>query len=205
MRNNKNILIGGLLAVILFMAVGYAAFSTSLSIGGTVSTKGTWGCGIKEVTSTKTGTATASHATSGTATTLNSISVYPTVTLTSTFTKPGDSATYTITFANVGDFKATLAALTTTNVTSSGTYACTTAVEDGTATCTYNVSEGGVIKYTISSTEAVTLAAYSNSTAATSALTVKAEFVDANLSSFNTAGNSISVPLTISRACNQAA
>ena len=186
MRNNKNFLIGGLLAVVLFMAVGYAAFSTSLSIGGTVSTKGTWGCGIKDVTSTKTGSATATFATSGTATTLNNISVYPTVTLTSGFTKPGDSATYTITFANIGDFKATLAALTTSNITSSGTYACTPAVSGTTATCTYNVSGGGVIKYTITSTAAVDLAAYANSTAATSTLTVKAEFVDATLSSFNT-------------------
>ena len=202
MRNNKNILIGGLLAIVLFMAVGYAAFSTSLSIGGTVSTKGTWGCGIKEISKSESG-ATGSFTTGGTATTLNKISVYPEATLTSTFTKPGDSVTYTVTFANVGDFNATLAALTSSNVTSTGTYACTVAVSGTTATCTYNVSGGGVIKYTINSTAAANLAKYANNTAATSSITVKAEFVDETLSSFNTAGTQIAVPLTISRACNQ--
>ena len=204
MRNNKNILIGGLLAIVLFMAVGYAAFSTSLTIGGTVSTKGTWGCGIKEISKSESG-ATGSFATGGTATTLNNISVYPEATLTSTFTKPGDSVTYTVTFANVGDFKATLAALTTSNITSTGSYACTAAVSETTATCTYNVSGGGTIKYTITPTTAADLAAYTSNTAATSSITVKAEFVNATLSSFNTAGASISVPLTISRACTQAA
>ncbi len=186
------------------MAVGYAAFSTSLTIGGTVSTKGTWGCGIKEITKSESG-ATGNFASSGTATTLNNISVYPEATLTSTFTKPGDSVTYTVTFANIGDFNATLEALTASNITSTGTYACEVEVSGTTATCTYNVTGGGEIKYTINSTGAVNLAKYTNNTAATSSITVKAEFVDATLSSFNTSSATIDVPLTISRACNQAA
>ena len=39
---NKNILIGGLLAIVLVMAVGYAAFATQLNITGTASITSNW-------------------------------------------------------------------------------------------------------------------------------------------------------------------
>ena len=39
---NKNILIGALLAVILIMGVGYAAFAQQLNINGTANITSTW-------------------------------------------------------------------------------------------------------------------------------------------------------------------
>ena len=41
-RKNKSTLIAGLLAAIVLMAVGYAAFSTTLTIGSSASVSSTW-------------------------------------------------------------------------------------------------------------------------------------------------------------------
>ena len=49
---NKNILIGALLAVILIMGVGYAAFAQQLTINGTASISSTWQVELTDIEST---------------------------------------------------------------------------------------------------------------------------------------------------------
>ena len=41
-KKNKSALIGGLLAIIVLMATGYAAFSTTLTIGSSANVSSTW-------------------------------------------------------------------------------------------------------------------------------------------------------------------
>ena len=53
----KNLLIGGLLAIVLIMAVGYAAFATQLNINGTANIDSSWCVGFKN-TNTSTYVAT---------------------------------------------------------------------------------------------------------------------------------------------------
>ena len=47
-KKKKNLLIGGLLAVVLLLAVGYAAFATNLNINGTSSIDSRWDVHIKD-------------------------------------------------------------------------------------------------------------------------------------------------------------
>ena len=47
-KNRKNIIIGGLLALVLVMAVGYAAFATNLNITGTSTIDSKWDVHIKD-------------------------------------------------------------------------------------------------------------------------------------------------------------
>ena len=57
-KNNKSILIGSLLAVVVIMAVGYAAFASSLKISGTSNISTTWDVEITDITtSNKVGSA----------------------------------------------------------------------------------------------------------------------------------------------------
>ena len=61
---NKNVLIGGLLAIVFVMAVGYAAFATQLNITGSANVTSTWDVHIKSITAgTPVGTATSKSAT----------------------------------------------------------------------------------------------------------------------------------------------
>ena len=105
-KNNKNILIGGLLAVIVIMAVGYAAFASSLKISGTSNISTTWDVEITDITtSNKVGSA--------------SVKEQPTFEkLTATFStnlvSPGDSITYNIKVENKGSLDAKLNKITLT-------------------------------------------------------------------------------------------
>lgn len=63
---NKNVLIGGLLAIVFVMAVGYAAFATQLNITGSANVTSSWDVHIKSITAgTPVGTATSKSATVG--------------------------------------------------------------------------------------------------------------------------------------------
>ena len=104
---NKNILIGGLLAIILVMAVGYAAFATQLQINGTATITSNWDVHITSITP---GTPVngAVH---------NSASVAPdglSATFNTSLVAPGDSLTYTVVVTNAGSLDAKLSGLTFT-------------------------------------------------------------------------------------------
>lgn len=113
-HRNKNILIGGLLAIVLVMAVGYAAFATQLNINGTAEITSKWDVhynigsatpgtattdGVTATAGTLDGGATASTAPSGT---ITYSSDKLTATLAATLVQPGDSVVFTLTPHNYG-------------------------------------------------------------------------------------------------------
>ncbi len=102
---HKNLLIGGLLAIVLVMAVGYAAFATQLNINGTANITSKWDVHIKSITAgTPVGTASNKSATVGT----DKLSA----TFETDLVAPGDSLTYTIEVENGGTLPAKLSAIT---------------------------------------------------------------------------------------------
>ena len=119
MKKKKNMIIGGLLAVVFIMSVGYAAFASQLSINGTASTS-SW---IIKITNIQEKTKTSGVTNKGTSYT----------DLTANFncelTLPGDSITYEVTVENQGNIDAALKKVTKTytnnqyiQVTYSGLY-----------------------------------------------------------------------------------
>ena len=106
---NKNILIGGLLAIVLVMAVGYAAFATQLNINGTATITSTWNVSIYSITAgTPTGGALdvpydATTAPSGTHKVSDTVAQFS-----ATLQSPGDSITYTVVIKNTGTIPAAL-------------------------------------------------------------------------------------------------
>ena len=177
----KNILIGGLLAIVLVMAVGYAAFATTLNITGTASISSSWnvhfdttktsGSGVVSTSGTATG-GTISY-TDGQHATISSTDLV----------KPGDSATYTLTILNEGSLNATLGAITIngTGCTASG------------LTCT---STSGNIKFTVSNPSTTSLVATSGS----ATMTVTAEYVNREVTSATNETASIDVSFTATQA-----
>ncbi len=100
----KNLLIGGLIAVVLIMAVGYAAFATQLNIEGTASTTSTWDIYIKSITpGTPIGTAENKSATVSD----DKLSA----TFETELIAPADSLTYTVVVENSGTLPAKLSAI----------------------------------------------------------------------------------------------
>jgi len=118
-KKKKNILIGGLLAIVLVMAVGYAAFATNLNITSSAQTTSTWDIEITNIVADK--TATCSDTTDpSTCTTVGDISHSITdnnltANFSSALISPGDSVVYTITVQNKGTLDATLSTITRTN------------------------------------------------------------------------------------------
>lgn len=99
MKDKRNILIGILVFIIAFMAVGYATFATTLNINGSSSIGDDWNVEITNITSSFTGSASDSIPPSYTKT----FALFKT-----RFVKLGDSATYTITIENKGNLDAKL-------------------------------------------------------------------------------------------------
>ncbi len=105
----KNLLIGGLIAVVLIMAVGYAAFATQLNINGTAEITSSWnvhfdsskisGTGVIDTTTGLTG-ATAPRGT------IEYSNENQTASLTASLNQPGDKVVYTLTILNEGSLKA---------------------------------------------------------------------------------------------------
>ncbi len=135
---HKNLLIGGLLAIVLIMAVGYAAFATQLNISGTASTTANWDVHIESI-------AVASE--NGTGKNVEQVEgetgkTFPYVdssdNLKATFyadlVAPGDSVTYTVVVKNGGDLNAKLSNITFNDDTfnaSTGTNTETTTTGEG--------------------------------------------------------------------------
>ena len=97
----KNTLIGGLLAIVFVMAIGYAAFSTILNINGTASAAVSWKVYIESITpGSTTGNAQNIDASVGDG---NLSAVFQ-----SNLESPEDSITYTIKVVNKGSIDAKL-------------------------------------------------------------------------------------------------
>ena len=103
-RRKRSLVIGGLLAILVCMTIGYAAFSTQLQISGTSSITSNWDVQITNITQgTPTGTGENAVAPSYTATT---------ATMKANLYSPGDAMTYEITIQNKGTIDAVLSKIT---------------------------------------------------------------------------------------------
>lgn len=165
MKNNRNnLMIIGLLSVLAIMAIGYAAFATTLTISGTATATSSWNIHYDTTVTTPTSQTTGTSGSisyNGTAATLNASLV-----------KPGDSVVFTLTVVNEGNIAATLANPTTAN---NGISAGSTTTCSGT-TCT---STAGHIQFTVGTFSSNTsLPAKSGSTNGTRTITVTATFLD---------------------------
>lgn len=98
-KDSKSVIIAALLVVVLAMAVGYAAFSTQLTVNGNAEITGDWNV---EITGIK-ATSTVGAAVAGTPTFTKTSATFDT-----DLKKPGDAVTYTITIENKGSIDAKL-------------------------------------------------------------------------------------------------
>ena len=104
-RNQKNILLGSLCALVLVMTVAYAAFSSSLSINGTGATTNNWDIKITNIQSKDI---------EGSAVDASKSYTDLTASFSTEFTQPGDSITYDITVTNNGSLDAQLSEINKT-------------------------------------------------------------------------------------------
>ena len=105
-RDQKNVLIGTLLAAVLIMAIGYAALAQRLTINGTATISSNWNVAITNITEgTPTGSATNKTAATHDGTT---------ATFDVNLVKPGDKMVYEVTVTNSGTLNAKLTGLTVT-------------------------------------------------------------------------------------------
>ena len=157
---NKNTLIVALLAVVLVMAVGYAAFAQTLSINGTAKINSTWDVHFNQ--DQKTGVGNAGFSGGTTPTGEISYSSGTNATVSANLYQPGDTVTFTLTIENGGSINAKLQDLTLSSSDSSLNVAGDTAT-----------STSGNIKYTVTSRPGTNLNAGADDT-----ITVVAEYVD---------------------------
>lgn len=132
MKDAKNIMIAALLIAVVALAVGYAAFATTLTVNGHAVVDAKWQVEIISITPSYTGTAVE---------TVNS-PVTPkftatTATFDATLKAPGDKATYTVVVKNKGSIKAKLNAITPADLT------------------TLNSTEPAIVKYAITTAPAL--------------------------------------------------
>ena len=173
-KNNKSILIGGLLAVVVIMAVGYAAFASSLKISGTSNISTSWNISITDITtSNKVGSASVSGTPSydGLTATFNTNLVLP-----------GDSITYNIKVENKGNLNAKLNKIALKKDNNSAILFETSGIK-----------EGDVLKQGAYTTLSIKVT-YSNSvtsqpTNLDASLTVTLDFVQSDGSSGSTGGD----------------
>ena len=173
-KNNKSILIGGLLAVVVLMAVGYAAFSSNLKISGTSNISTSWNISITDITtSNKVGSASVSGTPehSGLTASFNTNLVLP-----------GDSITYNIKVENKGNLNAKLNKITLKKDNNSAILFETSGIK-----------EGDVLKQGAYTTLSIKVT-YSNSvtsqpTNLDASLTVTLDFVQSDGSSGSTGGD----------------
>ncbi len=178
---NKNILIGGLMAIVVVMAVGYAAFATQLNVNGTANITSSWKVAFD---TTKTSAYTATTGLTGATAPTGTITFGndQTATLVANLNQPGDKIVFTLTVKNTGTLKAKLGAptLTGTSCTVNG------------LTCT---STSGHIKFTVTNPSPTSLAAKTG----TSTITVTAEYPNTTISSASTESASLKVSLNASQ------
>lgn len=182
---NKNILIGGLVAIVLVMAVGYAAFATQLNINGTASITSTWNVGFDTSKTGGTGVVDATTGTGGTTAPTGEVSYTnaQNASISADLTQPGDKVVFTLTIKNTGTLNATLA----TPVISS--------TDDDVDIQGLTATKGN-IKFTVTSPASTSLVANTGTTT----MTVTAEFVDNTVSSSAKETASINVLINATQA-----
>ena len=172
---HKNALIGALLAVVLVMGVGYAAFAQQLTINGTSTITSKWDV----------------HMETGTTTPATTMGTTPTGTLTiaqgglsasftASLTSPGDTVTFTVPIVNKGTLNAKLSTISLSGANMTIDQSKLTAV-----------SADGNIKYTVTSPGTAVL----TKSTGTATVVVKAEFV--NKDGGNTNAYNSTAPLTV--------
>ena len=103
-RKKRNIIIGSLCSLLVFMGIGYAVLSQTLNISGTANMKGTWDIKITDISeASRTGKADPGTPTIST----NGVSA----SFEANLWMPGDSITYNITVKNNGNIDAALKGL----------------------------------------------------------------------------------------------
>ena len=137
-RKKNNIIIGSLLAVVLLMAVGYAAFSSVLNISGTGSITSSWNIKITNVEVSN----TVGDASDGEGTTFEDL----TATINSNLVSPGDSITYDVTVRNDGSLDAVLTNINLTESTNPAISFSTSNLEEG---AELKTGEEAILKVTI--------------------------------------------------------
>ena len=122
-RKKRNLIIGSLLAILVVMTVGYAAFSTQLKITGNASITSNWDVQITGISNgTPTGSAeNAINPTYDILTANMEVNLY----------SPGDSMTYEITIQNKGTIDATLNKITKTDTNNPAILFETSGLEEG--------------------------------------------------------------------------
>ena len=179
MEKNKNILIGGLLAIVLVMAVGYAAFATQLTINGTATITSNWDVHFDQTktwdstdnTAQVSGVVAATAGLTGATAPTGDVSYTDGqhATIAAHFNQPGDVVIFTLTIENGGSLDATT---TGSTVTATGTTQLTQ-LSPG----VYRTTNGN-IKITV--TDPTNNLTKSTGANPTRTMTVRAEFVDAN-------------------------
>ena len=109
---NKNILIASLLAVVLVMAVGYAAFVQQLTITGTAEITSTWNVHYDTTKTSGDGVVSPTTGAGGTQAPTGSISYEENgqkANITAQLNQPGDKIVFTLTIKNDGNINASLA------------------------------------------------------------------------------------------------
>ena len=164
-HKNKSILIIGLIAVIILMVVGYAAFSTALTISSSANITSTWNVAFDKTKTSGSSVINPTTGVGGTTAPTGTVSYNAsgqTATVTASLHQPGDKVVFTLTIKNTGSLAATLG-----NASLSGASGCTIS----SLTCT---SSNGNIKFTATNPASSSLAASTGSTT----MTVTAEFVN---------------------------
>ena len=115
-HKEKNLLIGGLIAIIVIMGVGYAAFTTVLNINGTATISSNWDVHIDSIKVSTDPNATTGADVPTPQVTENNL----TATFSSTLQAPGDYVTYDVKVVNEGSLKAKLTGIDFTQ-TNNGT------------------------------------------------------------------------------------
>ncbi len=188
-RKNKSLLIGGLLAVIVLMAVGYAAFSTTLTISSSANVTSSWNVAFDTTKTSGTSVIKPTTGAGGTTAPTGTVSYSnagQSATVTASLHQPGDKIVFTLTILNTGTLNATLG-----NASLSNASGCTIS----TRTCT---SSNGNIKFTASNPASSSLVASTGTTT----MTVTAEFV--NKSGGNTYNASETASVTVNVIATQA-
>ena len=137
-RKKNNIIIGSLLAVVLLMAVGYAAFSSVLNISGTGSISSSWNIKITNVEVSN----TVGDASDGVGTIFEDL----TATINSNLVSPGDSITYDVTVRNDGSLDAVLTNINLSESTNPAISFSTSNLEAG---AELKTGEEAILKVTI--------------------------------------------------------
>ena len=144
-RKKNNIIIGSLLAVVLLMAVGYAAFSSVLNIQGTGSISSKWNIKITNVEVSN----IIGDASDAAGTTFEDL----TATINSNLVSPGDSITYDVTIRNDGNIDAVLTDINLTESTNPAISFSTSNLTEGTE---LKEGEEAILKVTITYNNSVT-------------------------------------------------